>query len=187
MFLGIYTLLTSITLLVTFLRGWTFALIAIQKSIYYHNKMFTCVINACMDFFDSTPIGRILNAFSRHLNAIDAQLSDSLFQLMLLLLVSVGSIAAVIGNIPETTIIFVTAAVIIAIIFLFLGRVEQRLKNQEALTRSSIFSHLTASLEGLFSIRAYECQERFLHSYNEKIDENHIYQFSMMESKIKFV
>ena len=35
--------------------------------------------------------------------------------------------------------------------------------------------------QGLISIRAYQCEDRFVNIYKEKIDENHTYMFGMME------
>jgi ABC-type bacteriocin/lantibiotic exporter with double-glycine peptidase domain len=182
-FISVFAGIITLILIIFFLRGVVFTLIVIAKATDLHNRMFKSVVYACMNFFDTTPIGRVLNAFSRHQYAIDVTVSDSLFQMLLFLPVTAGAIVLIVVNMYETIGVFGGAAIIAALILLFLGRVEGRLKNREAVTRSTIFSHLTATLEGLFSIRAYQCQERFVVTYREKIDENHKYQFSMMEGK----
>lgn len=49
----------------------------------------------------------------------------------------------------------------------------EQTKALEAITKAPIFAHVTTSLEGLFSIRAYHAQKRFDSLVIEKIDRNH--------------
>ncbi len=134
-----------------------------------------------MSFFDSTPLGRILNAFARHQYATDAQLSDALMQLLQYTPLCLGAMILCSSVMYETVGVFGGSLIVAAIILVYVGNTEGQLRNQEALTKSPIFGHLTATLEGLFSIRAYECQDRFIGLNILKIDENHKYQFAMME------
>lgn len=164
-------------------RGVLFAFNTIKKSIDLHDKMFISVIYACKYFFDSTPLGRVLNAFARHQYAIDVQLADSLMQILQYLPLTMGAMILIMAVMYETVGVFGGAILFSAIILLYVGNAEAELRNQEALSKSSIFSHLTATLEGLFSIRAYECQERFVKLYTGKLDENHKYEYAMAEGK----
>jgi len=41
-----------------------------------HNQMFNALIRAPVFFFDSNPIGRVVNRFSKDVSSIDEQLSD---------------------------------------------------------------------------------------------------------------
>jgi ABC-type multidrug transport system fused ATPase/permease subunit len=122
-----------------------------------------------MSFFDSTPIGRILNAFARHQYAIDAQLADSLMQMLQYVPLTMGAMILIMCVMWQTVGVFGSAAIIAALILIYMGNVETKLRNQDALTKSTIFSHLTATLEGLFSIRAYQCEGRFIELFNSKI------------------
>ena len=101
-----------------------------------------------MQFYDTTPIGRLLNAFARHQYAIDANLADSLMQFMqyspLVVIVTIFCIVVM----WETVGTFGGAAILAVLLFLYMGGVETKLRNQEAVTKSTIFSHLTATLEG---------------------------------------
>lgn len=148
-----------------------------------HNKMFMSVIYAKMAFFDTTPIGRILNAFARHTYAVDAQLADSLMQFLQYLPLCSGAIILIMTVMYQTIGVFAGAALIIVVILLFVGNSEEKLRNRDAITKSAAFSHLTASLEGLLSIRAFECEQRFIDLYKEKIDQNHMFLYGMQELK----
>ncbi len=145
--------------------------------------MFKSVVYAKMSFFDTTPIGRILNAFARHQYAVDAQLADSLMQTLQYTPLCLGAIILVISVMWQTVGVFGGALVLGIIILLFAGNSEEKIRNQDSITKSTIFSHLTASLEGLFSIRAFQCETRFINLYKDKIDQNHKYTFGMMELK----
>lgn len=164
-------------------RGVIFSISVVKKSIMLHNRMFKSVIFAKMSFFNATPIGRILNAFARHQYAIDAQLADSLMQLLQYLPLTLGAIILIIVVMYQTLGVFGSALFLGAIIIIYMGNVESKLRDQDALTRSHIFSHLTASLEGLFSIRAFEAENRFTNLFKQKVDENHKYLFGMNEIK----
>ena len=138
--------------------------------------MFKRVIYARMAFFDSTPIGRILNAFARHQFAIDAQLADSLMQLLQYLPLTLGAMILCMAVMYPTVGVFGGAAIVAAVLMFYLGDVEAKLRNQDALSKSGIFSHLTATLEGLFSIRAYQCEDRFIDLFNSKIGSYKLYK-----------
>jgi ABC-type bacteriocin/lantibiotic exporter with double-glycine peptidase domain len=183
-FVGAYGGACGLFVLGILTRGILFSINSIKKSVELHNRMFKSVIYAVMNFFDTTPIGRVLNAFARHQYAIDAQLADSLMQLLQYTPLCMGAMILCMAVMWQTVGVFGGAAIVAALIILFLGGTEDKLRNKEAVTKSTIFSHLTATLEGLFSIRAYQCQERFVDLYEEKIDENHKFMFSMMEGKL---
>lgn len=169
MFVGLYGGAVGFFILGVLFRGIVFALSSIRKNVEFHNKMFKSVIFARMAFFDSTPIGRILNAFARHQFAIDAQLADSLMQLLQYLPLTLGAMILCMCVMYPTVGVFGGAAIIAGILLIFLGDAETKLRNRDALSKSSIFSHLTATLEGLFSIRAYSCEDRFIDLFNSKI------------------
>ena len=182
-FVGVYGGAVVLFVIGILTRGIVFSLNSIKKNTDLHSKMFKSVVFARMSFFDTTPIGRILNAFARHQYAMDAQLTDSLMQLLQYTPLCLGAIILIMSVMYQTIGVFGGAVLIAAIILFYLGGVEGKLRNQDALTKSTIFSHLTATLEGLFSIRAYQCEQRFIDLYNEKIDRNHKYLYGMMEVK----
>ena len=167
--MGVFAGSVFLFMVVTLARGVFFALCTIGKNTDFHNNMFKRVIYARMAFFDSTPIGRILNAFARHQYAIDAQLADSLMQFLQYLPLTMGAMILCMSVMYPTVGVFGGAAIVASIIMFFLSDVGSKLRNQDALSKSGIFSHLTATLEGLFSIRAYQCEKRFIDIFNSKI------------------
>jgi ABC-type bacteriocin/lantibiotic exporter with double-glycine peptidase domain len=148
---GVFGALICLFLIILIVRGVLFAFLSYGKSVELHNKMFKTVIYARMSFFDSTPIGRVLNAFARHQFAIDSQLADALFQLLQFMPVCVGATILIVIYMYQSVGVFLSAAVVATMLLIYLGGVESKLKNNDAVTKSTIFSHLTATLEGMIN------------------------------------
>ena len=57
----IYAMTAVVMILVQCVRGYFYNKCTLRSSSYMHNSLFDRVIKAPMYFFDSTPVGRILN------------------------------------------------------------------------------------------------------------------------------
>jgi len=71
----------------------------------------------------------------------------------------------------------------------FVQPAEQILKQMEAASKPCIFSHLSASLEGVFSLRAYhQAQQRFENVNMQNIDKNNrsLYSLTMVKALLAF-
>lgn len=60
----------------------TILLSTVRASRTFHSKALKGVIHAPMWWFESQPIGRIMNRFSKDIEAIDQRLMPQLFQLV---------------------------------------------------------------------------------------------------------
>lgn len=70
----IYSVLISLTVILTLIRSFAFYRFTIKASLRLHNNMFKKIVHATMHFFNSNPSGRILNRFSSDMGSIDEQL-----------------------------------------------------------------------------------------------------------------
>ena len=105
-------------------------------------------MRAPMSFFDTTPIGRVLNRFSRDMDLLDLFLPDN-FRLLVML---VGQILSIFIVVSISTPIFLGAlipmlAVFLFAIYFFLASGRQ-LRRLESVTRSPVFSFIAASIQG---------------------------------------
>lgn len=101
-----------------------------------------------MSFFDTTPIGRVLNRFSRDMDLLDLFLPDN-FRLLVML---AGQVLSIFIVVSISTPVFLAALVPMLALFLFAiyfflasGRQLRRL---ESVTRSPVFSFIAASING---------------------------------------
>ncbi|XP_015377601.1 PREDICTED: probable multidrug resistance-associated protein lethal(2)03659, partial [Diuraphis noxia] len=166
-FFGIITLLMMVAIII---KSIMFVSVCMKSSITLHNNMFSAITRATMYFFNTNSSGRILNRFSNDVGAIDEMLpatSLDCIQIGLLLF----SIVIIIGIINFYLII---PTFIIAIIFykfrVFYLLTSRSVKRLEGVTRSPVFSHFNASLQGLTTIRAYGAEQILSNEFDNHQD-----------------
>ncbi|XP_040847175.1 ATP-binding cassette sub-family C member 4 isoform X5 [Ochotona curzoniae] len=160
-YLSIYSGLTVATVLFGIARSLLVFYVLVNSSQNLHNKMFESILRAPVLFFDRNPIGRILNRFSKDIGHMDDLLPLTFLDFIQTFLQVVGVVAVAAAVIPWILIPLVP----LSIIFVFLRRyfleTSRDVKRLESTTRSPVFSHLSSSLQGLWTIRAYRAENRF--------------------------
>ncbi|KAJ3088485.1 Multidrug resistance-associated protein 4 [Quaeritorhiza haematococci] len=182
-YIGIYALFILLFGFGVLARGVLFAYDCVGKSIELHNNIFNAVLRAPMSFFDKTPLGRILSAFSKHLLHIDDTMADAGMQLLQYVPLGLGALFLSAFLIPWNWAPCLGLMIVAFGVVKFTNPSIEKTKALEALTKPPVFAHMSATLEGLFSIRAYGAQARFDALNIEKVDRNHEALFAMMVSK----
>lgn len=144
----------------------------LKASSQLHDKVFHKVSRATMAFFDTTPTGRILNRFSKDLDELDIYLPfniDSASLNVVRISISIGMIAAVF---PWFLIGLAPLIVIFGLINRVFNRSSRQLKRMDGITRSPIYSHLTATVQGLSTLHAYNKMADFNAVLKEYLDKN---------------
>uniref|UniRef100_A0A3P8TKI0 Multidrug resistance-associated protein 4 n=1 Tax=Amphiprion percula TaxID=161767 RepID=A0A3P8TKI0_AMPPE len=135
-----------------------------------HNSMFSAVLCTPVHFFDVNPVGRILNRFSKDISQVDSLLPITFVDFYQLILQNAGVVAVATAIIP---LVLIPVGVLL-IIFLYLRRfylsTSRDIKRLESTTRSPVFSHLSSSLQGLWTIRAFRAQERLKKTFDAHQD-----------------
>ncbi|MGZ3658555.1 MAG: ATP-binding cassette domain-containing protein [Bdellovibrionota bacterium] len=134
-----------------------------------HDSMLNSVLRAPLRFFDSTPIGRILQRFSRDVEAVDIQLQWS-FETTVRCLVNIGTaLLLILGILP-------VMAVVIAPVMWFYYRLQRdyrvparEAKRLDSISRSPRFAHFKETLTGLVVIRSYGKTGLFLEQFYDRL------------------
>nr|QUF59447.1 ATP-binding cassette transporter Abcc1-1 [Brachionus angularis] len=149
----------------------------VNSSKKLHDNMFKSILKSTMQFFESTPIGRILNRFSKDLSSVDFILPVSFKDFTYCLFDSL----TIIIMISITTPLFLTAMVPIAILYFFIQRYyvssSSKLKRLDSVSKSPIFSHFGETLNGVATIKAYNSNKRFIELIEKKIDNNNMFMY----------
>ncbi|EME32182.1 ABC transporter, multidrug-resistance, ATP-binding & transmembrane domain [Galdieria sulphuraria] len=169
-YMSIYILIAFINAVVVLGRNVGVALGGLRSARELHAKLFSSIIRAPQRFFDTTPVGRIVNRFSKDQEVVDtmlpfslAEFAKSVFQLAFIFLL----------------IAFSTPPIVISLIVLLLlyypiqnyyRHTFRELTRLEAVARSFVYSHFTESLDGAATVRAYDAQERFRKELSSRID-----------------
>ncbi|KAK7154854.1 hypothetical protein R3I93_009716 [Phoxinus phoxinus] len=169
-YLGIYAGLTGATIIFGFVRFLIMFNCLVRSAETLHSRMFNSILKTPVRFFDINPIGRILNRFSKDIGYLDSLLPWTFVDFIQVFLQIIGVVAVASSIIPWILI----PVLPLLIFFLFLRRYFLRtsrdVKRIESITRSPVFSHLSSSLQGLWTIRAFKAEERFQQSFDAHQD-----------------
>ncbi|KAL5520973.1 hypothetical protein ACEPAG_8895 [Sanghuangporus baumii] len=145
---------------------------ALYASRTLFSQMLRTVVRADMRWLDTTPTGRILNRFSKDIQAVDSNIASSLQSVNQSLASFLTSLVIIISVFPP----FIIPAIFIgyfyyklAIGYLNTGR---DLRRMESTTRSPIFSGFAELLEGIATVRAFSAEPRFMNRLYHTIDLN---------------
>ncbi|KAF1855079.1 hypothetical protein Lal_00012825 [Lupinus albus] len=135
-----------------------------------HDRLIASVTRAKFKFFDVTPLGQLMNRFSKDLEAVDQEIAP-----VAIGVISCGiSLMMTVGLIAYITPRFLYAAFGIAILFYLIAafylRASRDLKRLEAVQRSPLFQQFGETLSGMTTIRAYGDERRFIRDNLEKIN-----------------
>ncbi|XP_023122968.2 ATP-binding cassette sub-family C member 4-like isoform X2 [Amphiprion ocellaris] len=168
--LGIYSGLTAAAVVFGYARSLIIFNRLVRSGQILHNSMFSAVLCTPVHFFDVNPVGRILNRFSKDISQVDSLLPITFVDFYQLILQNAGVVAVATAIIP---LVLIPVGVLL-IIFLYLRRfylsTSRDIKRLESTTRSPVFSHLSSSLQGLWTIRAFRAQERLKKTFDAHQD-----------------
>ncbi|KFZ13175.1 hypothetical protein V501_03838 [Pseudogymnoascus sp. VKM F-4519 (FW-2642)] len=170
-YIGVYAALGVTQALLMFSFAVSLTVLGTTASKVMLNRAITRTLRAPMAFFDTTPLGRITNRFSRDVDTMDNFLTDAIRMYFL----TVGMIAATFALIIAYFHYFTIALVPLSFIFVFSAGYyrssAREMKRFESVFRSSLFAKFSEGLSGTASIRAYGLQDRFVANIRTAIDE----------------
>ncbi|KAL2917874.1 hypothetical protein HK105_202747 [Polyrhizophydium stewartii] len=130
------------------------------------------IVRAPVSFFDTTPLGRIINRFSKDQDGIDSTLIES-FRVFIQSFASIVSVfITVIVSTPTMTAVFVPVIAMYYLIQLVYRKSSRELKRIESIARSPFYAHMSETLNGIATVRAYREQDRFIARNSSLIDRN---------------
>lgn len=165
-YLYVYTALIVCCVFFITARAFMFFKVCMTASRNLHNDMFHSMLRGVMRFFDSNSSGRILNRFSKDIGALDELLPRFLLESIQIYLVMFSILtlnaAALVWTLLPTTIILLLFYVILQIYL----KSAQSIKRLEGTTRSPVFSHMSATLNGISTIRSAGAQQRLIQEFD---------------------
>uniref|UniRef100_A0A672ZTZ8 ATP-binding cassette, sub-family C (CFTR/MRP), member 4 n=1 Tax=Sphaeramia orbicularis TaxID=375764 RepID=A0A672ZTZ8_9TELE len=168
--LVVFTGLTAATIIFGFMRNLFLFNVLVRCAQALHNRMFNSILRTPVRFFDINPIGRILNRFSKDIGMLDSNMPWTFVDFIQVFLQILGVICVAASVIP----LILVPVIPLLGVFLWLRRYFLRtsrdIKRLESTTRSPVFSHLSSSLQGLWTIRAFGAEERFQKTFDAHQD-----------------
>eukprot|EP00007_Cunea_sp_BSH-02190019_P001870 CAMPEP_0174237282 /NCGR_PEP_ID=MMETSP0417-20130205/7690_1 /TAXON_ID=242541 /ORGANISM="Mayorella sp, Strain BSH-02190019" /LENGTH=1523 /DNA_ID=CAMNT_0015316021 /DNA_START=21 /DNA_END=4592 /DNA_ORIENTATION=+ len=172
-YIGIYGALVFAFTFLCILRNVLWTIVTLSAATSIHDSVFISVLRAPMSFFDSTPVGRILNRFSKDQDIIDEMLPEIALQFNHYLWIMIASFVFMIAVVPLFAVVLLPLGVIFWLVGRFYRRTSRELKRLDGITRSPVYATLSETLNGLSTIRAFGAQRRFDRENLRKVDLNH--------------
>uniref|UniRef100_A0A8D3B231 Multidrug resistance-associated protein 4 n=1 Tax=Scophthalmus maximus TaxID=52904 RepID=A0A8D3B231_SCOMX len=162
--------LTATSVVFGFLRSLVFFNVLVSSSQTLHNRMFSAILRTPVRFFDINPVGRILNRFSKDIGYLDSLLPWTFADFIQVFLQVTGVVAVAAVIMPWIIIPIVPLLVVFLFLRCYFLQTSRDIKRLESTTRSPVFSHLSSSLQGLSTIRAFKVQQRFQQMFDKYQD-----------------
>ncbi|TPX10955.1 uncharacterized protein E0L32_008161 [Thyridium curvatum] len=148
---------------------WIF-LGSLTASWKLHNQLMTSVAFAKFKFFDVTPLGQMMNRFSKDLEAVDQEVAP----------IAIGVMSCALGIVVTVVLIavitpgFLIAGIFITALYVLVGKfylaASRDLKRLESVQRSPLFQQFGETLSGVTTIRAYGDERRFIRDNLSRIN-----------------
>ncbi len=168
----VYAIIMCVCVVLGLLRAHLFFRFALRASSHLHDKALEAVLAAPLTFFHSNPRGRILNKFSKDLDAADDLLPYAMFDF----LQSAGLClaAVVVGCIAVPWLLLIVAPLLV---FFRTYRREfvasaREVKRLDGISRSPMYAMVSTSLQGGKIIRAFRAEDAMQQRFLRKLDEN---------------
>ncbi|GFO38362.1 canalicular multispecific organic anion transporter 1 [Plakobranchus ocellatus] len=171
-YLGVYAALASVQMIANGAFVMFIFVQMVTASHRLHNAMLNSILHQPMSFFDTTPVGRILNRFSRDVDVLDFSISRQLR----LVLQTFFNLLVIVAIISYSTPIFLVVIAPVMVVYILFQRFyipsSRQFRRLESASRSPIFSNFAETINGASSIRAYKACDRFYLDSQNKVDIN---------------
>ncbi|KDE07748.1 hypothetical protein MVLG_02020 [Microbotryum lychnidis-dioicae p1A1 Lamole] len=172
-YLGIYAVFgvgASLAYLLNGLLLYSFCVVRAAKLM--HDRMFNAVMRSPMLFFETTPLGTILNRFSRDVYVVDEVLARVFGGFFRTAASVIGMVAVISTAAPAFLFILVPIGFIYKRVQTYYLATSRELKRLDATTKSPIFASFQETLGGVATIRAYRQSARFIAENEARVDRN---------------
>ncbi|GFN81907.1 multidrug resistance-associated protein 4 [Plakobranchus ocellatus] len=147
-------------------RALLFFRCAVKAGEHLHNMMFARILRTHISFFDTNPVGRVLNRFAKDVGQVDDLLPYTMFDFLQNSLLALGVVVVAGVFNPWVFIPTVPLGVFFILVRRYYVQTSRSVKRLEGTTRSPVFSYLSASLQGIHTIRAMRVEQRFMSEFD---------------------
>uniref|UniRef100_M4B260 Uncharacterized protein n=1 Tax=Hyaloperonospora arabidopsidis (strain Emoy2) TaxID=559515 RepID=M4B260_HYAAE len=168
----VYGLINLAFAAMLFVRVVLLYLGSLHASRLLFDKLFNRILRAPTSFFDTTPLGRIVNRLSKDIYTLDESIPGTVAGL----LQTVVSVAATLITISCVTPMFMVILAPVLVGYYcsqrYFIKTSRELQRLDSISRSPIFALLSETLDGLSTIRAFGVEQSFIGRNNYLLDKN---------------
>ncbi|KAJ3061801.1 Multidrug resistance-associated protein 1 [Podochytrium sp. JEL0797] len=158
----IYLGLALLSSLATFSYAYFFAFTGTRAGRIMHEKALKRILACPVYFFDTTPVGRIINRFSADVDALDNSVATNVRQLASTFTTTLSTFIVMIATLPLLVAIIIPCMGVYWFVQDVYRKTARELKRLSSTARSPLYNNFGESLIGISTIRAYRDQSRFI-------------------------
>ncbi|KAL1925295.1 uncharacterized protein VTP21DRAFT_178 [Calcarisporiella thermophila] len=143
---------------------------SLRASRNLHQELLRVILHAPLRFFDTCPIGRVLNRFSNDLDTIDNTLALNWSFVLWNSLQIIAGIAVISVIAPAFLLFVVGVGILYSGIGLYYIRSSRELKRLSSVARSPVYSLISETSTGLATIRAFGREAYFFRDLLKRIN-----------------
>ncbi|KAG7167512.1 Multidrug resistance-associated protein 1-like 3, partial [Homarus americanus] len=157
-----------------FVLGGSFSLYygALDAAEALHKDLLQNILHLPMSFFDTNPVGRMINRFAKDVDTLDDVLPRTLRSWLMCFLTVLATFAVIIYATPAFALVMIPTMIIYYFVQVLYVSTSRQLKRIESVSRSPIYSHFQESIQGASTIRAYGKEHQFIQDSEAKVDFN---------------
>ncbi|XP_006121320.1 ATP-binding cassette sub-family C member 9 isoform X4 [Pelodiscus sinensis] len=171
---AVFSVLCGAGIILCLITSLTVEWMGLTAAKNLHHNLLNKIILGPIRFFDTTPLGLILNRFSADTNIIDQHIPPTLESLTRSTLLCLSAI----GMISYATPWFLVTLVPLGVAFYFIQKyfrvASKDLQELDDSTQLPLLCHFSETAEGLTTIRAFRHEARFKQHMLELTDTNNI-------------
>ncbi|KAL7574900.1 hypothetical protein ACA910_010731 [Epithemia clementina (nom. ined.)] len=171
-YLKVLAVLVVISVVATYLRStW-----AVSGGSRAATKVFTAmlesVLQAPLYYFETTPMGRVLNRFTYDIEVVDIVLTEAMSILLIASSWFVAGVVVMSTILPWMLLCLVPVTGVYMVILLHYRRTGVDLQRLDALSRSPVQAMVSEVLDGASSIRVFKRKKIFISRFRDAADVN---------------
>ncbi|DBA02320.1 TPA: hypothetical protein N0F65_006195 [Lagenidium giganteum] len=162
---GLYAVSLFVRMILLYVGG-------LRASRIMFSELLTRILRAPISFFDTTPLGRVVNRLSKDVYTVDESIPNTwgmLLNTVISVLVTLGTVCFVT---PSFMVILVPVMIGYYVSQQYFIKTSRELQRLDSISRSPIFALLSETLDGLTTIRAYGVENKFIDRNQFLVDKN---------------
>nr|XP_045719631.1 ATP-binding cassette sub-family C member 2-like [Mirounga angustirostris] len=145
---------------------------SLSASRTLHTQLLDNVLHLPLRFFETNPIGQIINRFTKDMFIIDIRFHYYLRTWLNCTLDVIGTVLVIGGALP----LFILGVIPLVFLYFTIQRYyvasSRQIRRLAGASRSPIISHFSETLSGVSTIRAFGHEQRFIQQNKEVVNEN---------------
>uniref|UniRef100_A0A8C3PGJ8 Uncharacterized protein n=1 Tax=Chrysemys picta bellii TaxID=8478 RepID=A0A8C3PGJ8_CHRPI len=175
--LGVYGLLGFIQGLLVCYGAYVLTRGSLCASRTLHNHMLANVLHLPLQYFETNPVGQIINRFTKVKEKHDMFIIDLRFHYYLRTWLNctldvIGTILVIMSASPLFILVVIPLGYLYFIIQRYYIASSRQIRRLAGASHSPVISHFSETLLGLSTIRAFGHQERFIRQNKDVVNEN---------------